>query len=169
MPQRFRIAPLVLSAGLLACAHQPRPAVNGQAEVRAERERYNAAIGQRDTALIASLLLPSYHSVSGRSVQRHGPAAALEFWVSVFRDSTVGYRRQPDTIEVNEEWGLAAEFGEWTGHVTAADGPARSSGVYAAKWQRARDRRWRLQSEVFTTLACKGGPLGCPPPEPVND
>ena len=158
----------MLALGLLSCAQHPRSSASGQAGVRAERERFNAAIAQRDTAVIASLLLPSYHIVNGRSLQRHGPAAALDMWVNAFRDSTVGYMRKPRTIAVNEEWGLAAEFGEWTGQVTAADGLARSSGVYAAKWQRARDGRWRLQSEVFTTLACKGGPLGCPPPDPVE-
>lgn len=165
---------LVLCVGLSACAHAGASRngaaganTPGEVAVRAARTRFNAAIARRDTATIASVLLPSYDIVTGRSVQRHGREAAMGMWASAMRDTTMGYVRTTRAVRVNEGWGLAQELGEWTGYVTAADGPARSSGVYAAKWQRAADGAWRLQAEVFTTLACDGGPLGCPRPEPV--
>lgn len=135
------------------------------AAVRLARARFNDAIVARDTATIRALLLPSYHVVTGRSVQRHGADAAVEQWAGIFRDSTVRYVRATREVVTNEAWGLAQEIGEWTGHLTAADGVSESSGVYAAKWQRAPDGRWRLQAETFTTLRCTGGPLGCPPPD----
>jgi ketosteroid isomerase-like protein len=137
----------------------------GAAGVRLARARFNAAIVARDTATIRALLLPSYHVVTGRSVQRHGADAAVEQWAGIFRDSSVRYVRTTRDVVTNEAWGIAQETGEWTGHLTAADGVAESSGVYAAKWQRAPDGRWRLQVETFTTLRCTGGPLGCPPPD----
>jgi ketosteroid isomerase-like protein len=161
--------PLGLSLlALSACAHRvPLGVSRAAAAMRAERARFNAAIVGRDTAAIAALLLPTYHIVNGRSAQRHGRADALDQWVAAFRDTTVGYVRTTRTVYVNDAWGLAEELGDWTGHVTAADGPSRSSGVYAAKWQRDTGGRWRLQVEIFTTLACNGGPLGCPRPEPA--
>jgi hypothetical protein len=41
-------------------------------------------------------------------------------------------------------------------------------GVYAAKWQRAGDATWLLQSELFTTLSCEGPDAGCRPPDPLE-
>jgi ketosteroid isomerase-like protein len=123
---------------------------------------------RRDTAAISRLLLDNYVIVSGRSTQRRGRDSAMTMWATAIRDSTMSYVRSPRTVFVNEGWGLAEESGNWTGIVTAADGVARSSGVYTAKWQRATSGEWRLQAEVFTTLACAGGRLGCVPPDPVS-
>ena len=135
--------------------------------MRGARARFNDAIVRHDTATIARLLLPSYHVVSGRSAQQHGRVEAVAQWVALFRDATLGYVRTPRTVRVNDAWGLAEETGDWSGHFTAADGVVRVSGVYAAKWQRDTAGQWRLQAELFTTLACSGGPRGCVPPDPV--
>jgi hypothetical protein len=91
----------------------------------------------------------------------------MGMWATAVRYTSMSYVRTPRTVAVNEGWGLAEEVGDWTGYVSAADGPARSSGVYAAKWQRANDGTWLLQAEIFTTLKCEGGPRGCTPPDPV--
>lgn len=147
-----------------AAVSEPREAK----EVRAARAAFNAAIQRRDTAAIGALFLPSYHIVSGRSAQAHGRADALALWAVIFRDSTAGYVRTPREVRANTQWGLAEELGDWAGQVTAADGPVRARGVYAAKWQRDKAGRWRLQAEVFTTLACEGGPVGCQPPDPAG-
>ncbi|MDB4875327.1 MAG: hypothetical protein JWM41_1773 [Gemmatimonadetes bacterium] len=112
-------------------------------------------------------MLPTYVIVTGRSTQKHGVDSAMTTWASAIRDATMSYVRTPASIYVNEAWGLAEEYGEWTGYSTVADGSARSSGVYAAKWQRAADGSWRLQAEVYTTLACAGGPRGCVPPDRI--
>jgi ketosteroid isomerase-like protein len=135
--------------------------------VRAARERFNAAIAGRDTATIAASLLPTYHIVTGRSAQGHGVADEVALWQSMFADTTLLYVRRSREVRSNAAWGLAEELGDWTGHLTALDGPVRVSGSYAAKWQRDTGGNWRLQSEVFTTLRCDGGPQGCKPPDPV--
>ncbi len=142
--------------------------VSGEAAVRAAREEFNAAISRRDADAIARLLAPGYHIVTGRSDQSHGGAVEREKWAARFAaDPTVTYRRTPREIRVNEGWGLAEETGDWTGSYTAAGEGARASGVYAAKWQRALDGRWLIQSEVFTTMACEGSAAACPPPDPI--
>ncbi|HEY6828086.1 MAG TPA: nuclear transport factor 2 family protein [Gemmatimonadaceae bacterium] len=135
--------------------------------IRAARERFNAAIASRDTATIASLLLPTYHLISGRSVQSHGVAEEVAVWKSMFADTSLLYVRRTREVRANQAWGLAEELGDWTGRLTAADGPVRVGGSYAAKWQRDTGGEWRLQSEVFTTLHCEGGPQGCKPPDPA--
>ena len=138
------------------------------ASIRGTRARFNAAIASRDSTIIASLLLPSYHVVTGRSAQSHGVSEAMTTWRGLFTDSTMLYVRRPREVRTNSAWGLAEELGDWTGRFTAPDGPVRVSGSYAAKWQRDTAGRWRLQTEVFTTLACAGGPQGCRPPDPVS-
>ena len=162
---------LVLVSGT-ACLHQP-PTQNGNPSddvtVRATRSRFNDAIARHDAAGIEGFLLPSYHIVTGRSAQTHGRSAEIRNWQTMFSgDSTVIYVRTPDKILVNAAWGLAEEFGSWAGHYTAPDGLVQVSGVYSAKWQRDAKRRWWLQTEVFTTLECRGGAQSCRGPDPVE-
>lgn len=140
----------------------------GETAVRAAREEFNAAIVRRDGEAISRLLAPGYHIVTGRSDQSHGVEAQRESWAARFAaDPTVSYRRTPREVRVNEGWGLAEETGDWVGSYTTAGNPARASGAYSAKWQRAVDGRWLLQAEVFTTLACDGAPTACAPPDPI--
>lgn len=137
--------------------------------VRAAREEFNTAIARRDADAIARLLAPGYHIVTGRSDQSHGVGAEREKWAARFAaDPTVIYRRTPREVRVNEGWGLAEETGDWEGSYTVAGEKTRASGVYAAKWQRALDGRWLIQSEVFTTMACEGSAAACPTPDPIG-
>jgi len=134
--------------------------------IRAARERFNAAIEGKDVEEIRSLLMSSYHLVTGRSAQYHGAEEEAARWSEVFNiDPIAVYRRTPREITVNEAWGLAEELGNWRGSYTVDGTLIKASGVYAAKWQRAEDGDWLLQVEVFTTLACNGPGTGCVPPD----
>ncbi len=170
------IAGVLLGLAIPACARPggesprtdaARSASPGELAVRDARRRFNDAIARRDTIAISNLLLADYLIVTGRSVQRHGRAAAMAMWADAVRDTAMRYVRTTRTVHLNERWGLAEELGDWSGRVTASEGPARPSGVYAAKWQRDPRGDWRLQAEIFTTLACEGAPSGCTPPEPI--
>jgi ketosteroid isomerase-like protein len=137
--------------------------------VRDARAAFNAAIVNRDLAAIDGLLMSSYHIVTGRSVQDAGHDSNLAVWESMFAsDSTMLYVRTPREIRVNDDFGLAEELGDWAGNYTSNGQPGEASGVYSAKWQRAADGRWLLQSEVFTTLRCAGGVEACRPPDPIG-
>ena len=168
--RRFTQAAFVL---LLAGCSGARAASDDSADaatssaIRAARERFNAAIVTRDTATIASMFLPTYHLISGRSAQSHGVDEEVSVWKSMFADTTLLYVRRTREVRANPAWGIAEELGDWTGRLTAPDGPVRVNGSYAAKWQRDTGGNWRLQSEVFTTLHCEGGTQGCKPPDPV--
>ena len=134
--------------------------------IREAREAFNLAIEQQDTQAIGGFLMPEYHIVTGRSDQFHGAAEEPESWKSMFEhDPSFVCRRSTRETSINDDWGLAEELGDWKCNYTTEGEAIESTGVYAAKWQRAADGRWLLQSEVFTTLTCKGNEVGCRPPD----
>ncbi len=136
--------------------------------IRKARERFNAAIANKDVAAIRALLAPTYHIVTGRSAQNHGADEEAARWAEVFHsDLTTIYRRTPREITINEDWGLAEELGNWKGSYTIEGTLIHASGVYTAKWQRAESGQWVLQVEAFTTLACTGSTSGCVRPDPI--
>lgn len=137
--------------------------------IRAAREQFNVAIEQKDVATIRSMLAPGYHIVTGRSEQSHGAEEEAKRWAVRFQsDPTTIYRRTPRDITINEDWGMAAEEGNWKGNYTVNGALVHVSGVYAAKWQRAEDGGWVIQAEMFTTITCTGPEGGCPPPDPIH-
>ncbi len=137
--------------------------------IRERREQFNLAIAEKDIETIYSLLMPSYHIVTGRSEQSHGADEEARRWAERFRgDPTVSYRRTPRDITINEEWGMAEELGNWKGNYSSHGTLVYASGVYAAKWQRTESGEWVLQAEMFTTLTCTGPEGGCPPPDPIR-
>lgn len=155
---------------LVGCSTAParRDAIAGNnavAEIRAVRAHFNAAIAERDISAIGSIFLPEYHIVTGKNVQDHGAAEEVRHWTALFADKTLLYVRSTREVRVNNGWGIAEELGYWSGRFTAADGPVSTSGSYAAKWQRDTSGHWRLLTEVFTTLACNGGSIGCSLPQ----
>ena len=121
-----------------------------------------------ETTPIEALVMDDYVLITGRSTKYFGVDAHLDLWRDDFAEpeSSYVYVRTPREVRVNSGFGLAEELGNWVGRPRAGDGSGEASGVYAAKWQRAEDGRWMLQSEVFTTLACRGDI--CAPPDPVE-
>jgi ketosteroid isomerase-like protein len=146
----------------------PQTESTADEQIRVVRERFNIAIAEKDVAAIRTLLAPTYHIVTGRSVQNHGAEEEAARWAETFRaDPTAVYRRTPREITINEDWGLAEELGDWKGSYTADETLIQASGVYAAKWQRTEGGVWVLQVEVFTTLTCTGPASGCVRPDPI--
>jgi ketosteroid isomerase-like protein len=133
--------------------------------IHGQREKFNAAIANKDSESIRSLLAPNYHIVTGRSAQNHGIEEETKRWADLFLDdSTAIYRRTSREITINEGWGIAEELGNWQGSYTAQGTLTTASGVYTAKWQRSTNNEWKVQVEVFTTLHCDGA---CEPPDPI--
>jgi ketosteroid isomerase-like protein len=120
--------------------------------IRAARTTINEAISSRDLETIARFLLPNYHVVTARSMQRNGRDESMKSWADMFaRDTTATYDRVPEQIHVNDGWGMAEEHGRWTGTLMANDGPMALAGVYAAKWHLT-EAGWQLQAEIFTPI-----------------
>lgn len=119
--------------------------------IRAARAAINDAIARHDASAIGAYLLPSYHVVTVRSMHREGEAS-VRSWADMFeRDPAATHTATPETIYVNDDWGMAQEHGRWSGTLATNDGPMEIEGVYAAKWHNTADG-WRLQAEIFTAL-----------------
>jgi len=130
---------------------------DSQQAIRAARSAINDAIDRRDASAIAAFLLPSYHVVTARSMQRSGREDSCRSWAELFEhDKTATYGRIPGEIHVNEDWGMAEEHGRWTGTVMAKQGLIEVAGVYAAKWHFTQDG-WMLQAEMFTPIDVRVG------------
>jgi len=137
--------------------------------IREARESFNQAIKKQDVAAITSFFAPDYHIVTGRSDQTHGIENEAHQLEQMFAaDPSFVCHRATREVRVNADWGLAEELGDWRCKYTVEAESIRSSGVYAAKWQRSKRGTWLLQSEVFTTLECQGSAKGCRPPDPID-
>ena len=140
---------------------------SAESAIRDVREKFNLAIKSKNVDAIKPLFAPNYHIVTGRSVQHHGTENEYQNWKTLFADDpSFICDREPREIRTNPDWGLAEELGNWRCNYTVAGKKINASGVYAAKWQRAENGAWLLQSEVFTTMTCNGGESGCKRPDP---
>ena len=125
---------------------------DSETAIRAARTALNDAIARRDPDAIGAWLLPSYHVVTARSMQRVSREDSMRSWTEMFaKDPAATYDRVPELIHINDEWGMAQEHGRWSGTLTAIDGLLAIEGVYAAKWHCTAEG-WRLQAEVFTPM-----------------
>ena len=159
-PTRTRIAVLfaVLCFGL---AGAPSQSTGHVAAIQAARERSNEALRRRDVDEIvafleydARLTISSGRFVEGREAQRQ----AYSDQFAQYSDAV--YVRTPTAVEISRVSPLASERGTWTGRWTADEGPVEMGGAYMAMW-RKRDGIWRIRSELFVLLDCRG--QGCPP------
>jgi ketosteroid isomerase-like protein len=141
-----------------------------EANIRSNRLAFNLAIRDQDIEAIGNFFAPEYHIITGRSVQSHGKAAERGLWAETFAEDP-GFicQRVIRELRINSDWGLAEELGNWTCDYSAANQLIHATGVYAAKWQRSASEHWLIQSEVFTTMTCKGIDAGCRPPDPIGE
>jgi ketosteroid isomerase-like protein len=125
-------------------------------QIRAARDRSNAAIARHDLDGIASAWMEDVHVVSSTSAQTAGKRANRDRMAAQFknRPDTV-YVRRPMTVEVYDAWNVASERGEWTGKWTEPDGALEIGGSYQAQWRKV-DGRWLIQGELFVPTHCKG-------------
>lgn len=126
-----------------------------EAEIRLVRTASNAAIAAHDTASMGATLTEDYHVITSRNAESVGRSAMLKRFASDAPD--VVYIRTPDVIQVFPEWNMASETGTWLGKWSDKGNPIELSGTYYAKWHQV-NGKWLIRAEIFTPLACKGGP-----------
>ncbi|MFW6088746.1 MAG: YybH family protein [Gemmatimonadota bacterium] len=161
------LAVALLAAGCSVTIGGSRPP-SAESEVEAIREArlgQNQAIREQDLDAIAQVLEPDVHVTSGIGIHIVGRDAYRRAYEDDFEvlDDVI-YTRTPDEIEISAvDTGLAervaAESGTWTGSFVTPRGEAQMRGVYSAMW-RKRGGHWRINSEIFVSLACSGA--GCP-------
>ncbi len=124
--------------------------------IRAARARSNAAIVAHDPAAIAREWMENVHVVSSTSAQVAGREQNRRRMATQFanRPDTI-YIRQPSAVDVNPQWAVASERGEWTGRWTEPDGAMEIGGTYLVQWRRV-DGRWLIQAELYVPTHCAG-------------
>jgi ketosteroid isomerase-like protein len=125
--------------------------------IRRRRAASNAAIARHDTGGIGDILADDVVVVTSNSVHAIGRATNLQRFSDQFRTRPdVVYERTPQQVHVYAPWGMASEFGRWTGSWTDTDGKIRIGGIYFAKW-RLRNGAWLVESETYVPDRCTGG------------
>jgi len=120
--------------------------------IRSLRAQFNAAIARHDIDAVMSFLDGQYQITVGNGGIFQGTTGERDAWREEFaRASDLKYVRTPDSVEVSASGERAAEIGVWFGTWTAADGPHRLSGRYAAHWVKV-GGSWKIRSELFVTL-----------------
>ena len=137
---------------LVGSSSQAPAAPDDAAVVRAARTEQNAAIAERNLDRVASFWLKDVQVTAGLGFAFRG----REVYRRAFSlDSSITYRREPETIVVSAHWPLAWENGTWTGRLAGASGPPAISGRYSAQWVKV-EGRWLIRSELFVALECTG-------------
>lgn len=129
-------------------------------QIRNSRADYNDAIANHDVSRIISFLDTEYQITTSLGELSRGIEAEAAAWREMFASrENVLYVRSPGSVEVSEDYPLAAETGTWTGAWSTDQGPVRTGGRYAAMWRKL-DGAWKVRSELFVALYCEGA--GCP-------
>jgi len=124
------------------------------------RAQFNDAIARHDVQAITSFLDEDYQITTSLGQLMQGRDEQGPSWQELF-DTRAGvtYVRTPETIEVSQDYPLAAESGTWLGTWSTKEGEVRTGGRYAAMWRKV-DGHWRVRSELFVALYCDG--VACP-------
>jgi ketosteroid isomerase-like protein len=129
-------------------------------QIRSARAVYNGAIARHDVPAIVSFLDDEYQITTslGQLIQDRDDEGAS--WHELFASrQDLLYVRSTETLEISNDYPLAAETGTWVGSWSTTDGPVRTGGRYAAMWRKV-DGVWKVRSELFVALFCDG--IACP-------
>jgi ketosteroid isomerase-like protein len=131
-------------------------------DVRAIRRSSNAAIAAHDIEAFSATLLPEVIVTGGNGGALVGRDSVRASLARSFADPTfVSFVRITDRVDISGFKPLAAEDGHWIGRWRTTNGDEEVSGTYLAMWRRT-DAGWRVRSELFVSLACRG-PRMCAP------
>lgn len=138
-----------------ACASATSNNVEADA-IWAARAASNQAIARHDAEAIVSFLDGEYVITTGSGAIIPGRDAQVGSWaehIDQFPD--VVYVRTPVEVTLSEASSRAIENGTWVGTRTSENGPQENGGQYTAYWRKV-DGVWKIRSELFVTLYCKG-------------
>jgi ketosteroid isomerase-like protein len=149
---------LLASAAFLLGITVAAPTIAGEADrIRALRAASNAAIAAHDAAALIEFQHANYQLTTGNGAQiKESPAETQAAFERIFaRAHDVLYVRTPELVDIGEGARRGYETGFWQGSWTTEDGATDVGGRYAAYWLKT-DGEWKLLSELFVTLRCKG-------------
>jgi ketosteroid isomerase-like protein len=143
----------LLAAALLAVTASAL-AADDAAAIRTARERYNAAIANRDVAAVRAVFAQDYKGIAGTNgdLVAGGDAMAAFFDKAFKTPGFITYIRTPDVITVATPAERAMERGRWVGRSISGTTEIRNEGEYLAVWVPVAGG-WKLRSETFVTLS----------------
>ena len=152
----MRLSRSIFASAILAiCLSTVRAADDAEA-IRTARMQSNDAIARHDIDAVQSFLDDDYViSISTGAIERSREEHGLSFAKHFEEFPDVRYIRTPSEIKVSQAYPLAIERGTWVGTRTTANGPLEAGGDYTAAWRKT-DGVWRIYSELFVGLYCKG-------------
>lgn len=138
-------------------AHGQTNHSNHEKEIEARSKLWNSSYNSRDS-LTFYTLFDSTAIVASAGGRWIGAEKCKDLCRSL-------YKRRPDItwynyaskIEVNEQWHVAYETGDWAEAWTENGDSVKSEikGKYWIMW-RFRDNSWKIISAIFTPLSCTG-------------
>jgi ketosteroid isomerase-like protein len=128
-----------------------------EAEIRARRIAYNAAIASRRPDLMAGFITENMaEMVSSGDVNKGRTPVIADYEKVEFKDPDfAGYDRRTDSVDVDPSGIVAAERGRWTARVRDSDGQlVQIGGLYQAGWIR-QDGAWLIRTESYVMTICR--------------
>ena len=126
--------------------------------ILALRAENNRAIAAHDLDGTMRIVADDYVMVGGSSGIERSPAENRKGWAEDFATKELDrYVRTTTRVEIGERNGVlrAAELGRWEGINHKAAGVSRPYGSYFVHWSKATGQ-WRVVSETYVTLGCRG-------------
>ena len=154
-----KISCAALGMAMISAPLQAAP-TNAQEKktILALRAEHNRAIAAHDLDGAMRIAAEDYVLIGGNSGIERSRSETRKGWAEEF--ATKGhdrYVRTPMQVEVGARKGVlrAAELGRWEGFDRKDAGMSRPFGRYFVHWSKATGR-WRVVSETYVTLGCRG-------------
>ena len=146
---------VIVSGALMLAAQDTRPQSEADT-IRSIRIQSNEAIARHDSESVGSFLADDYViTTSTGAIERSREDHISSFASHFLEYPDVVYVRTPTTISISDSYPLAIEQGDWVGSRTTPNGRLESGGEYTAAWRKT-DGVWKIYSELFVALYCRG-------------
>ncbi len=130
--------------------------VDAEKAVRARRKLTNRLIAEHQAERLRPFMLDDARLIAGDGSLILGADSIVEAFAAQFADPDfITYRRDTESVAIDQAGERAAERGVWIAFARRGEGPR---GQYLAVWRRILGQ-WRLESELFVTLADQGSPM----------
>ncbi len=125
--------------------------------LRARSELWNRAFNSRDTTALAALLDAQVAISAANGTQLGATENGKAFSRLMRQRPDINWLNKPTQLDLNEQWQLACETGEWTESWTEprTAEKTRIVGKYCLLWKNL-NGTWVIASAIFTPLSCVG-------------
>lgn len=125
-------------------------------------QRWNEAFGAKNAKLLEGILAEDFHFASAGGKCSTSQACIEAFASLIRKRPDLIWENHPSDVQMNHEWKVAYESGDWIERWTEPDGSAEIRGRYFAMWKQ-KDGFWILHAMISTPLSCSGESGYCRP------